>query len=97
MQAIVKIGKSQYLVAQGDTISVDYGLIDGQVMAIIDDNELISDKEVLKKAKIKFEIAKDMVKGTKVRVETFKAKSRYHKVRGFRPKYSLLKVTSVKV
>ena len=81
--AVVKIGGSQYKVAEGDEIAVDK--IDGEkgkslnfeeVLLFVDEKRVTIGQPLVKNAKIKAEIV-DQFKGKKIRVATYKAKSRY--------------------
>lgn len=90
MQAIVKIGKSQHIVKAGDELVVDYGNRIDKVLLAWDDKGLHDD------AKVTTKVVTDKLKGDKVRVAKFKAKSRYRKVIGFRPTLTRLKIESIK-
>lgn len=95
MQAIVKIGSSQYIVSEGQKILVDRPQVEA-VLAIIDgDNTLVGQPEV-KDAKVTISDLGE-VRGDKVRISTFKAKSRYRKTRGFRPTYHEIEIKGIAV
>ncbi len=82
MQAIVKIGSSQYIVEPGQELLADRGKIDA---IIFPDRAKVTIKDL------------GVVKGQKVRVAKFKAKSRYRKVRGFKPVYHKIKIEKITV
>lgn len=99
--AVVKTGGKQYLVKEGMTITVD------QLNS--EKNEKIQLETLLKfdeegkafelgqpvlKEKVSAEVEEN-VKGDKIRIAKFKAKSRYRKVRGFRARLTKLKITKV--
>jgi len=99
--AVVKIGGSQYKVAEGDEIAVDK--IDGEkgkslnfeeVLLFVDKKRVTIGQPLVKNAKIKAEIV-DQFKGKKIRVATYKAKSRYRRVKGFRPLLTRVKILSI--
>ena len=99
--AVVKIGGSQYKVAEGDEIAVDK--IDGEkgksltleeVLLFVDEKKVAIGQPLVKNAKIKAEIV-DQFKGKKIRVATYKAKSRYRRVKGFRSLLTRVKILSI--
>ncbi len=95
MQAVVLIGKSQYLVSEGDILEVDLGQDVTKVLMIVDgDNVVVGDPEV-KGASVKTKVLGE-TKGDKLRVATFKAKTRHRRVIGFRAKYTKLSIESIK-
>lgn len=98
--AVVKIGGSQYKVAEGDEIAVDKidgekgkSLIFNQVLLLVDDQRVQIGQPLVKEAKVKAEIV-GQFKGKKIRVATYKAKSRYRRVKGFRPQLTRIKIKS---
>jgi large subunit ribosomal protein L21 len=104
--AIVKIGKSQYKVSEGDTLQVDYQKKADKPLA--KDDKIDFDKVLLFEEDGKAQFGKPYLKdffvacqvlgvskGEKVRVATYKAKSRYRRVIGFRPIYTDLKVLKI--
>jgi len=99
--AVVKIGGSQYKVAEGDEIVVDKidgekgkSLIFNQILLLVDDQRIQIGQPLLKEAKVKAEIV-GQFKGKKIRVATYKAKSRYRRVKGFRPLLTRVKILSI--
>ena len=95
MQAIVKIGSSQYLVEPGQKYLVDRPQVD-QVLLVIDGDKVLVGQPQVTGAEV---IIKDLgeVKGDKIRVSKFKAKSRYKKTVGFRPVYHQIEIVEIKV
>ncbi|MFC1727693.1 50S ribosomal protein L21 [Patescibacteria group bacterium] len=88
--AIVKIGGSQYRVAEGDQLDVEK--IEGQkskkitfseVLLLVEGEAVKIGQPYLKGAEVKAEIV-GQFKGKKIRVATYKAKSRYRRVIGHR-------------
>lgn len=99
--AVIKSGGKQYMVQVGseivvDSLKADKGAkIDFETLAVFDDDgtSLELGAPYLEK-KVQGEIA-DNVKGEKVRVARFKAKSRYRKVKGFRALLSKVKILAI--
>lgn len=98
--AIVKTGGKQYLVKEGDEITVDRinekkDKIDLETLMVFDEEGKSVDlgMPILKK-KVQAEVASHS-KGDKIRVARFKAKVRYRKVRGFRPQLTTLKIIKI--
>ena len=101
--AVVKIGGSQHKVAEGDELVVDK--IEGkkgekiefdQILLWVRGRKVKIGQPFVEKIKAQAEIL-DQLKGEKLRVATYKAKSRYRRVRGFRPlltKIRIKKITS---
>ena len=100
--AIVKIGGSQYKVTEGDELEVDK--IEGEKGKAVNLDEvlLLVDEEIkigeplVKGAQIKAKII-EQFKGDKIRVATYKAKSRYRRVKGFRPLLTKIKIEKITV
>lgn len=98
-QAVVKTGGKQYLVKENDTIVVDKVAakakekISLETLLIFDDKGIELGKPALAK-KVEAEVL-DHVKGDKIRVARFRAKSRYRRVKGFRS--SLTKIKIIKI
>lgn len=99
--AIVKTGGKQYRVSVGSVVEVDN--LNGEK-----DKELILDNVLLWVSKEQVKIGKpnllgvkiktrviDNIKGEKIRVAKFKAKARYRRVMGFRPKLTKLKILDI--
>lgn len=100
MQAVVAISGNQYLVTPGQEILVhrlsqDSGEVKfSEVMLVIDGENVEVGKPYVSNMDVVAEVMGE-VKGEKVTVLKFKAKSRYHKTTGFRPKFTKLKVLSI--
>lgn len=99
--AVVKTGGKQYLINVGSELFVEH--IDGKQGDSIELEKLAeieSDKGNIKlgtpvlKESVKAELV-ESVKGDKIRVARFKAKSRYRKVKGFRPQLTKIKIVSI--
>lgn len=98
--AVVKSGGKQYLVKDNDFLVVDYlnqkegNTIKLETLAIFNDD---GDEVNLDKEKIKSVEAKviEHGKGEKIRIARFKAKVRYRRVKGFRPKLTKLQIVKI--
>ncbi len=98
--AVVKTGGKQYLVKENDFLVVDYlkqkegEKISLETLAVFnEDGEGLN----LKKEKIK-PVEAEIIehgKGEKIRVARFKAKVRYRRVKGFRPKLTKLQIVKI--
>jgi len=99
--AVIKTGGKQYLVTENQLLDIEKieGKIDDKIF--FDKVLLIKDKklsigEPQLKAKVKAEIV-EQFKDKKIRVATYKAKSRYRRVKGHRhqkTKVKILKISS---
>lgn len=96
MQAVVQIGNSQYLVSPGDEILVDHNQDVDRVLMTIDGDKVQIGQPEVQGVKIVTKVIDDLVKGEKIRVFKFKAKSRYRKTRGFRAQLTRVKIESIK-
>lgn len=101
MKAVVKIGGSQYVVAEKETLLVDLlpegtKELDLDVLLTIDGDKSTVGTPLVKGVKVKAEVVEPLVKGDKIRVIRFKSKKRVHKEMGHRQKYSKIKITSIK-
>ena len=99
--AVVKTGGKQYLVKEGQEITVDR--LDSKEKTKTDLETLMTFDETGKSVdlgtpnltkKVQAEVLSHS-KGEKIRVAHFKAKVRYRKVRGFRPQLTTLKIVKI--
>ncbi|MCR4326346.1 MAG: 50S ribosomal protein L21 [Candidatus Roizmanbacteria bacterium] len=102
-RAVILTGGKQYMVASGDRIVVDS--LEGKeaeeikldkVLAIIDGEKLNIGQPYIEGGVVKAKILATK-RGDKIRVARFRAKSRYRKVRGFRPLLTEIEVTGITV
>ncbi len=97
--AVIKIQGHQYQVSEKDEILVDYlgeTKPEAEVLLISDEGKLNIGKPTVKGAKVTFKVVEEIVAGEKIYVQKFKAKSRYRRKTGFRPKYTKLLVQTIK-
>ncbi|MBP6989405.1 50S ribosomal protein L21 [Candidatus Shapirobacteria bacterium] len=96
--AVIAISGTQYKVEENQTITVDKFdptiKSTDQVLLVVDDDKVKVGNPTVKGASVNFEVVKDF-QGEKLRVSTFKAKSRYRKTRGFRAQLTDLKITKI--
>ena len=96
--AVIALSGTQYKVEENQVITVDK--LDpsikstSEVLLTVDDDKVKVGTPTVKDASIDFERVKDY-QGTKLRISTFKAKSRYRKTRGFRPQLTDIKITKI--
>jgi large subunit ribosomal protein L21 len=99
--AVVKTGGKQYLVKEGMIITVDQIALEKNKETELEtllrfdaDGKKFELGQPDLKEKVTALII-DNVKGDKVRIAKFKAKSRYRKVRGFRARLTKLKILKI--
>lgn len=99
--AIIKIAGSQIKVAEGDEIKVnkieakkDGSLTVDDVLLLVDDKKVKIGQPLVKGASVKVKVL-GQLKDKKVRVATYKAKSRYRRVKGSRALLTKLKIEKI--
>lgn len=99
--AIIKIGAHQFKVHQGDELEIDklegeegQKFVFEEVLLLVTDEEIKIGQPVIKDAKVEAKLL-EQKKGKKIRVATYKAKSRYRRVKGFRPYLSKIKIEKI--
>jgi large subunit ribosomal protein L21 len=99
--AVIKIGGHQYKVAEGDEIVVDKlpdekgkEVTFKEVILLVGDGKVKIGKPYLKESSVKGEIVEHF-KGPKIRVATYKAKSRYRRVKGHRSSLTRVKIKKI--
>lgn len=92
--AVIRIQGHQYKVFEGEEILVDkisdVKKVVPEVLLFVDGEAVKVGKPVLKDVKIKIKVLAEVEKGKKIHGLKYKAKSRYRKHWGFRPKYTRL-------
>ncbi len=94
MHAVVKIGTTQYLVKEETEVLAPKNAKLESVLLAFDDSQILVGTPTLSNVKVTVEDLGE-IKGDKVKVSKFKAKSRYHKNTGFRPVFTKLKIKSI--
>jgi large subunit ribosomal protein L21 len=99
MIAVIEVGGKQYIVKQGDVITVDR--LDESVnnhsftpLLISSDAGTKVGAPLVEGATVSC-VVRDHVRGDKVRVFKMKSKKHYHRTRGFRASQTRLEVTSI--
>jgi len=99
--AIVKIAGFQYKVSEGDELEVnkidsekDKKITFEEVLLMAGDDQLKIGQPLVKGAQVKVKVL-DQLKGKKIRVATYKAKSRQRRVKGFRPLLTKIKIEKI--
>lgn len=97
--AVIRLQGQQFLVTEGAEILVgklgDLKNVVGEVLLFAEDDKVKVGKPVLKDVSLKLKVIEPLVKGEKVDVYHFKAKSRYKKHTGFRPQYSKVLIEKI--
>lgn len=101
MQAVIRISGAQYLVSEGQELTVDRitatqpdSKLRLEALMAISDSEVQIGQPVLQNIIVQAEKLSEK-KGDKIRVFKYKAKSRYRKTTGFRASLTVLKILSI--
>jgi len=99
--AVIAANGHQYKVHEGDQIVIDRQTADAgemvtfsNVLMLVDDKTVQIGTPVLDKVQVTA-VVDEHLRGKKVRIAKFKAKSRYRKVNGFRPAQSKLTIQKI--
>lgn len=99
--AIIKAGGVQYQVSEGQEIDIfrldkekDEAVIFDSVLLVKDDDKVLVGQPIVKGAKVKGKVI-DQILGDKIRIATYKAKSRYRKVKGHRDQYTRILIEKI--
>lgn len=99
--AVVEIAGSQHKVFEGEEIEVDKiggekgkKLTFDKVLLVVDENKRRIGNPLVKGVKVTAEIT-EQFKGKKIRVATYKAKSRYRRVIGHRSQLTKIKIKKI--
>lgn len=105
MYAVIELKGHQYIVQEGNTITVDNVDLEEGAKLVVDTVLLTFDEAgtkvhlgtpYLAKAKVECVVAKNQ-KWDKIRVIKFKKKNRYQRTIGFRPHQSLLEIKKIDI
>jgi len=105
--AIIKTGGKQYKVKEGDALEVEKlmvrqahqasKLIDfNEVLLVVEDKNVLIGQPLVEGAKVKAKVLGHL-KGPKIRVAKFRAKSRYRKVKGHRQEKTRVKIQKIEI
>lgn len=94
--AVVRTQGHQYKVEEGQDFLVpkaeDFTF---EVLLVVDGEKLTVGDPVVKTHNVSLKVTEPLVKGEKIRVFKYKAKSRYRKTIGSRPQYTQVHVESI--
>ncbi|KKR11791.1 MAG: 50S ribosomal protein L21 [Candidatus Woesebacteria bacterium GW2011_GWA1_39_21] len=93
--AVIKISGKQHKVVEGERLLVDK-LNEEKIDTLLvrDGDETIIGKPYVSRAKVSFK-KEEVVKGKKIDILKYKAKSRYRKHLGFRPQYTPIVIEKI--
>ena len=98
--AVIKAQGKQYMVSSGDTITLDRFSQDGkklvfdEILLLVDGDNVVLGNPNVKGAKIEAKFIEDKL-GEKIKVRKYKAKVRYRKNIGFRPKQTVVLIENI--
>ena len=98
--AVIRLLGRQHKVVEGKELLVDKMTdlkLTPEVLMVVDGEKVVVGKPVLKDAKVVLKVVTEIEKGEKIEVYHFKAKSRYRKHTGFRPKYTRVLVEKISI
>jgi large subunit ribosomal protein L21 len=96
--AVIRVNKNQYKVREGEEILVDKikeNKLTPEVLFAHIDDKIFVGKPIVGEVKVLLKKLED-IKGKKVEIQIYKAKSRYRRRMGFRPSLSKLLVEKIK-
>jgi len=96
--AIIRLQGQQFKVEEGDEILVNYlgdNKPEAETLILRTDKEIKVGMPTVEKAAIKISVLSEEEKGKKLYVSKYKAKSRYRKRIGFRPKFTRVKIDKI--
>lgn len=99
-KAVILTGGKQYLVSEGETLSVellkgDDKKVSFEPLLVIDGDTVQVGTPVVAKASVAAEVVESDVQSDKVTSIRYKAKKRVHTVRGHRQHQTVLKITKI--
>jgi large subunit ribosomal protein L21 len=96
---VAKINGSQYKIEEGQELLVDYlgeNEPKAEVLLSVDGETITIGKPVLEGITLSMKVVEPEVKGEKLYIQKFKAKSRYRRRTGFRSKHTKIVVEGIK-
>jgi large subunit ribosomal protein L21 len=102
-KAVIRTGSKQYVVTEGETISVELIKLDGSKSAtfvplmVIDGDEISIGEPTLENAKVIADVIEEDMQADKVTAIRYKAKKRVHKTHGHRQHQTTIKISQIKV
>lgn len=99
--AVIKVGGSQYRVGEGDELDVPLlsqpekaNIVFDQVLLVKDSGGIRVGQPLVSGAKVEAKVEKHF-RGDKIRVATYKAKSRQRRVKGHRDELTRIKIIKI--
>lgn len=97
--AIIRTGGKQYQVKGGEELLVEKieaakTVVFDEVLLLVEDKEVKIGQPRVEGAKVKAKII-EQIKGEKIRVAKFRAKSRYRRVKGHRQRLTKVKIEKI--
>lgn len=95
---VIRVNGKQYKVKEGEEFLVDKILSEkpeAEVLLSVDGEKVEVGTPTLGDSKLKIKVLEKEVKGEKIHVLKYKAKSRYRKRTGFRPVYTKLLIEKI--
>src|SRR3989344_4328919 len=98
--AVIRSGGKQYKIKVGDTLELDKlssenkNIVFDDVLLVVDSGAATVGKPIISGARVEAKLIEN-IKGKKIRVMKFKAKSRYRRITGFRPQLSVVKIEKI--
>ena len=99
-KAVIQTGGKQYMVSEGETVSVELLHDSGksvtfEPLLVIDGDTTHVGTPTVAKAAVTAEVVESDIQADKVTAIRYKAKKRVHKVRGHRQHQTVLKITKI--
>ena len=101
--AIIKAGGIQYQVSEGQEIDIFHldkekgdAIIFDSVLLVKDDDKVLVGQPAVNGAKVKGKVVAQIL-GDKIRIATYKAKSRYRKVKGHRDQLTRVLIEKIEI
>ncbi len=101
--AVIRSGGKQYKTSVGDILKLDKlnnavgkSFVFEDVLLLVNDGKATIGKPTVLGARVEAKLVEN-VKGDKIRVSKFKAKSRYRKTTGFRPHLSVIQIEKIEL
>lgn len=96
--AVIRINGRQHIVEEGKELlidKIDPKNIKPEVLMVVEGDKVKIGKPIVSGAKVKIKVVTEIEKGKKLRIFKYKAKSRYRKRIGFRPKYTRILIEKI--
>lgn len=99
--AVIETGGKQYKICEGETLAIEKiekekgaKIEFAEVLLFVEDGKVLVGNPTLKNIRVAGEII-EQIKGKKIRVAKFRAKSRYRKVKGHRQRLTKVKIERI--